>query len=86
MIPGLVIANHVHLSAIARAVSNGQGNVHAAEKRLSRHLGSQHWDTSPLADKMLADDAALVTQDSLIPADTTDLVKKKGTVGYAKRC
>jgi hypothetical protein len=73
MIPGLVIANHVHLTAIARAVSSH--DVHADEKRLSRHLGSEHWDMSPLADKMLADAAALVNDDSLIPADTTDLAK-----------
>jgi hypothetical protein len=52
MIPGLVIANHVHLAAIARAVSNGRGDVPAVEKRLSRHLGSEHWDLSPLADKI----------------------------------
>ena len=42
MIPGLVIANHVHLSAVARAVGDGRNDVHAAEKRLSRHLGSEH--------------------------------------------
>jgi len=42
MIPGLVVANHVHLSAIARAVSDGTSSVHADEKRLSRHLGSEH--------------------------------------------
>jgi len=42
MVPGLVIANHVHLSKVARAVGRGSENVHAAEKRLSRHLGSEH--------------------------------------------
>jgi len=75
MIPGLVIAHHVHLAAIARAVCGGRANAHAAEKRLSRHLGSEHWDMSPLADKMLADAARLVGDDTLIPADLTDLAK-----------
>ena len=55
MVPGLVIANHVHLSKVARAGGRGTENVHAAEKRLSRHLGSEHWDMSPLADRLLAD-------------------------------
>ncbi len=75
MVPGLVIANHVHLSAIARAVWGGRHSVHADLKRLSRHLGSEHWDKSPLADKMLADAARLVSDDTLIPADKTDLAK-----------
>jgi len=75
MIAGLVIANHVHLSAIARAVSDGTNSVHADEKRLSRHLGSEHWDMSPLADRMLQDGAALVHDDSLLVADLTDLAK-----------
>ena len=75
MIPGLVIANHVHLSAVARAVGGGRKPVHADEKRLSRHLGSAHRDLSPLADRMLQDAAGMVGDDSLIPADTTDLAK-----------
>jgi hypothetical protein len=50
MLTGLVGAGHVHLTAVARALSRGAGNIHAAEKRLSRHLGSEHWDMSPLAD------------------------------------
>ena len=80
MIPGLVIANHVHLSKVARAVGRGSENVHAAEKRLSRHLGSEHWDMSPLADRLLADSAAKVSADTLIVADLTDLAKY-----YAKK-
>src|SRR5262245_57129105 len=47
MFAGLVIANHVHLSKVARAVSAGTGDIHAAEKRLRKHLGSEHWDLSP---------------------------------------
>jgi hypothetical protein len=35
MIPGLVIANHVHLSKIARAIGHGIEEVHAAELRCS---------------------------------------------------
>jgi hypothetical protein len=80
MIPGLVLANHVHLSKVARAVGQGCEDVHAAEKRLSRHLGSEHWDMSPLADRLLADSAALVRDDTLIVADLTDLAKY-----YAKK-
>jgi hypothetical protein len=74
-VAGLVIANHVHLSAVARAVSRGGNDVHADEKRLSLHLGSAHWDMGPLADQMLAYAAALVGDDSLIVADTTGLAK-----------
>src|SRR5215469_2523255 len=66
MIPGLVIANHVHLSKVARATGHGVEDVHSAEKRLSRHLASEHWDMSPLADRLLRDSAALVGDDSLI--------------------
>jgi hypothetical protein len=75
MIPGLVIANHVHLSKVARAISTGTADIHGVEKRLSTHLGSEHWDLSPLAERLLADAAALVSADSLIVADTTDLAK-----------
>ena len=49
MLTGLVAAGHVHLTAIARGVSRGAGNTHAAEKRLSRHLASEHWNSAPLA-------------------------------------
>jgi Transposase DDE domain len=75
MIPGLVIANHVHLTKVARALSTGAEDIHGIEKRLSRHLGSEHWDMSPLEGRLLADSAAFVTDDSLIVADTTDLAK-----------
>jgi hypothetical protein len=73
MIAGLVIAGHVHLTAIARAID--AGNLHAAEKRLSRHLASEHWDAAPIADELLRRSAALVTDDTLLVADTTDLAK-----------
>jgi hypothetical protein len=78
-IPGLVIANHVHLTKGARA--SGAPNLHAALKRLSGHLGSEHGDRSPLADA-----APLVTDDSLIVADTTDLAKyyAKGLEGLGR--
>jgi hypothetical protein len=75
MIPGLIIANHVHLSKIARASGHGLEDVHVAEKRLRRHLGSEHWDMSPLADRLLQVSAAKVGEDSLIVADLTDLAK-----------
>jgi hypothetical protein len=75
MLAGLVAAGHVHLTAVARALSRGAGTIHAAEKRLSRHLGSEHWDMSPVADELLRRSAALVTDDTLIVADTTDLAK-----------
>jgi hypothetical protein len=75
MIPGLLISGHVHLSKVARAVSSGDANIHSVEKRLSTHLGSEHWDMSPVADELLSRSAQLVTEDTLITADLTDLAK-----------
>jgi hypothetical protein len=75
MIPGLVIGGHVHLTKVARAISDGRGDIHAVEKRLSRHLASEHWDMSPVADDLLTRSAALLTDDSLIVADLTDMAK-----------
>jgi hypothetical protein len=75
MLSGLVAAGHVHLTAIARGISRGVGNIHAAEKRLSRNLASAHWNSAPIADELLRRSAAMVTDDTLIPADTTDLAK-----------
>src|SRR5215207_1421461 len=74
MLTGLISSGHVHLTAIARALP-GMDNLHATEKRLSRHLGSEHWDASPLADELLRCSAALVSDDTLLVADTTDLAK-----------
>lgn len=75
MVTGLVAGGHVHLTAVARATHRGDANIHAAEKRLSRHLASEHWDASPVAAELLRRSAALVTDDTLIVADTTDLAK-----------
>lgn len=80
MVPGLVISGHVHLSKVARAISRGDANIHSVEKRLSTHLGSEHWDMSPLADELLQRSARMVTDDTLITADLTDLAKP-----YARR-
>jgi hypothetical protein len=75
MLGGLVIGGHVHLTRIARAIGDGTDNVHSVEKRLSKHLGSHHWDMSPLGDQLLAQAAGLVTDDTLIVADLTDIAK-----------
>jgi hypothetical protein len=75
MLTGLVAAGHVHLTAVARGISRGAGNTHADEKRLSRHLGSEHWDAGPVAAELLRRSAGLVTNDTLIVGDTTDLAK-----------
>ena len=75
MITGLVIAGHVHLTKIARALGRGYDNIHSAEKRLSLHLGSEAWEMAPLADRLLEDSAGLVGDDTLIVADLTDLAK-----------
>src|SRR5262245_9542975 len=75
MLTGLVSSGHVHLTAIARGLTRGAGNIHAIEKRLSGHLGSEHWDMSPVADALLRESAAVVGNDTLIPADSTDLSK-----------
>ena len=40
MVTGLVVAGHVHLTAVVRGFSRGDGNIHATEKRLSRNLAS----------------------------------------------
>jgi hypothetical protein len=75
MIPGLIISGHVHLSKIARAVYAGDTNIHAVEKSLSRHLGSEHWDMSPVELDLRQRSARLVNEDTLIVADLTDLSK-----------
>src|SRR5262245_4885398 len=75
MLTGLVAAGHVHLTAVARGISRGAGSIHAAEKRLSRHLGSEHWDAGPIAAELLRRSAALVSEDTLLVGDTTDLAK-----------
>ena len=75
MITGLVAGGHVHLTAVARATHRGEANIHAAEKKLGRHLGSAHGDASPVAAELLYRSAALVTDDTLIVADTTDPAK-----------
>jgi hypothetical protein len=75
MIPGLLISGHVHLTKVARAISAGDANIHSVEKRLSTHLGSEHWDMSPLASELLTRSARLVTPDTLLTADLTDLAK-----------
>jgi hypothetical protein len=75
MLTGLVAAGHVHLTAVARGISRGAGNTHADEKRLSRHLGSEHRDASPVAAELLRRSAGLATDDTLIVGDTTDLAK-----------
>jgi hypothetical protein len=75
MVPGLVISGHVHLTKVARAISRGDANIHSVEDRLSTHLSSDHWDMSPVADDLLRRSAALITDDSLLVADLTDLAK-----------
>jgi hypothetical protein len=75
MIPGLLISGHVHLTKVARAISPGDADIHSVEKRLSTHLGSKHWDMSPLADTLLSRSAQLVNDDTLLTADLTDLAK-----------
>jgi len=75
MIPGLLISGHVHLSKVARAISPGDADIHGVEKRLSRHLGSEHWDMSPVASELLRRSAHMITEDTLLTADLTDLAK-----------
>ncbi len=75
MITGLIVGGHVHLTAVARATQRGPAHIHGAEKRLSRNLASEHWNTAVLPAELLRRSAALVTDDTLIVADTTDLAK-----------
>jgi len=76
IIPGMLISGHVHLTKVARAISPGDADIHGVEKRLSRHLGSEHWDMSPLAEELLASSAGTVTDDTLLTADLSDLNKQ----------
>jgi hypothetical protein len=73
MLTGLVTGGHVHLTAVARATHRGAANIHAAQKKLSRHLASEHWDASPVAAALLRRSAGRVHDGTLIAADTTDL-------------
>ena len=75
MVTGLVSGGHVHLTEVARATHRGPGSIHAAEKRLSRNLGSEHWDAASLSADLLRRSAAMVNDDSILVADPTDLAK-----------
>ena len=75
MIVGLVIAGHVHLTKVARALGSGATNVHAVQKRLSRHLDSHHWSMQPVVDGLLEESAEMVGEDSLIVADLLRLAQ-----------
>jgi hypothetical protein len=75
MIPGLLIGGHVHLSKVARAISPDTADIPGVEKRLSTHLGSEHWDMSRVAAQLLTRSANLVTEDTLLTSDLTDPAK-----------
>jgi hypothetical protein len=75
MIVGVVVSGKVHLTEVARAAGSGTVDVHAAEKRLSRHLNSEHWDTSSLTNHLLALSSQRVDDNSLIVVDLTDVAK-----------
>jgi hypothetical protein len=75
MVTGLVIGGHVHLSKIARAAGRGDEDIHAAEKRLSRHLDSEHWSMRPVIEELRSWSAADIRDETLIVADLTDLSK-----------
>jgi hypothetical protein len=75
MVAGLVVGGHSHLTKVARAVGSGMDDIHAAEKRLSRHLASEHWSMQPVIDGMLEDSAAMVGEETLIVVDLTDIAK-----------
>lgn len=49
----MLIGGDVHLTKIDRAAGTEAKNVHAAEKHLSRYLGSQPWSMEVLADCFL---------------------------------
>jgi hypothetical protein len=75
MVTGLVIGGHVHLSKIARAAGSGDEDIHAAEKRLSRHLDSEHWSLQPVVEELRSWSAADIRDETLIVADLTDISK-----------
>jgi hypothetical protein len=75
MVSGLVIGGHVHLTKIARAAGTGNDDVHAVEKRLSRHLDSEHWSMEPVRKNLLDWSAQYVDRHTLIVADLTDVAK-----------
>lgn len=75
MVAGLVIGGHVHLSRVARAVGNGSNDIEVDEKRLSRNLGSEHWNMQPVVDALRHWSVDMIGPDTLIVADLTDLSK-----------
>ena len=75
MVTGLVIGGHVHLSRVARAVGNGSNDVEVDEKRLSRNLGSEHWNMQPVVDALRSWSVEMIGPDTLIVADLTDISK-----------
>lgn len=75
MVAGLVIGGHVHLSRVARAVGNGSNDVAADEKRLSRHLASEHWNMQPVVDALRHWSEKMIGPETLIVADLTDISK-----------
>jgi hypothetical protein len=72
-VPGLVIANHAHLSKVARAVSSGRGDVHPVGKGFSKQLDSDRWDVSSLSDRLVADAVAEDNDNGLLVADVTEV-------------
>lgn len=75
MVRGLVIGGHVHLSRVARAVGNGSNDIEVDEKRLSRHLGSEHWNMQPVVEALRSWSVEMIGPDTLIVADLTDISK-----------
>jgi len=75
MVAGLVIGGHVHLSRVARAVGDGSNDIEVDEKRLSRHLGSEHWNMQPVVDALRSWSVEMIGPDTLIVADLTDISK-----------
>ncbi len=80
MLTGLVAGGRVHLTAVARATHRGEASIHAAEKRLRRHLAREDRDASPVAAELLRRSAAPVADGTRFVAGTTDLAKS-----YARR-
>jgi hypothetical protein len=79
MAPGQVIANHVHLTKVVRALSGGRepaARTSTASRSASAATSAARtWTCASLEGRLLIDSAAFVTDDSRIFTGTTDLAK-----------
>ncbi len=77
---GIVLTGSVQLTNAARLFATTANQLAGAVERMGRHLSDESWDHRAWAAAVLAQQAALVDDDDLIPLDGTELAKP-----YARR-